>query len=63
MTVTKNDPESIHAVNLTTAPATNIPAESADSRAQWGSNAADMAYILFQDPVMVAFHAADMIEP
>jgi hypothetical protein len=57
------DPESIHAVDLATVPTTNIPGGSVDSRAQWGSNAADMAYILFQDPVMVAFHAADMIEP
>jgi hypothetical protein len=27
----------------------------------WGRNAADMAYILYQVPVMVAFHAADML--
>jgi hypothetical protein len=56
------DPEALHAVDLGTAPATDIPAGSADSRVQWGSNAADMAYILLQNPVMVAFHAADMLE-
>lgn len=56
------DPDSLHAVDLDVAPATDIPSGSADSRVQWGSNAADMAYILFQNPVMVAFHAADMLE-
>jgi hypothetical protein len=56
------DPETIDAVDLAAAPPTNIPAGSADSRAHWGSNSAEMAYILFQDPVMVAFHAADMLE-
>ncbi|HEY3578956.1 MAG TPA: hypothetical protein VGK82_00360 [Pyrinomonadaceae bacterium] len=28
----------------------------------WGSNAAQMAYILFQTPVMVAVHASEMLE-
>jgi hypothetical protein len=56
------DPESIDAVDLAVAPATNIPAGSPDSAITWGSNAAEMAYILFQNPVMVAFHAADMLE-
>jgi hypothetical protein len=32
-----------------------------DNQFQWGRNAADMAYILYQVPVMVAFHAADML--
>jgi hypothetical protein len=32
-----------------------------DNRFKWGRNAADMAYILYQVPVMVAFHAADML--
>lgn len=32
-----------------------------DSQFEWGRNAADMAYILYQVPVMVAFHAADML--
>lgn len=36
--------------------------ESTDFQFQWGRNAADMAYILYQVPVMVAFHAADMLE-
>jgi hypothetical protein len=33
-----------------------------DSRVLWGANAADMAYILYQDPVMVAIHADNMLE-
>jgi hypothetical protein len=32
-----------------------------DNLFAWGRNAADMAYILYQVPVMVAFHAADML--
>jgi hypothetical protein len=33
-----------------------------DNQFQWGQSAADMAYILYQVPVMVAFHADDMLE-
>jgi hypothetical protein len=32
-----------------------------DNQFVWGRNAADMAYIFYQVPVMVAFHAADML--
>jgi hypothetical protein len=44
----------------------NVPNDSAitaqpDSQFKWGRNGADMAYILYQVPVMVAFHAADML--
>jgi hypothetical protein len=44
----------------------NVPNDSAitaqpDSQFRWGRNGADMAYILYQVPVMVAFHAADML--
>ena len=28
----------------------------------WGADAAGMAYVLYQVPAMVAFHAADMLE-
>jgi hypothetical protein len=35
---------------------------SPDDQFVWGRNAADMAYILYQVPIMVAFHAADMLE-
>jgi hypothetical protein len=40
---------------------TNIT-EAPDSGVDWGANAADMAYVLYQVPVMVAVHAADMLE-
>jgi hypothetical protein len=33
-----------------------------DHPGKWGSNAAEMAYILFQKPVMVAVHADEMLE-
>jgi hypothetical protein len=43
----------------------HVPDDSAittpDSQFEWGRNGADMAYILYQVPVMVAFHAADML--
>jgi hypothetical protein len=44
----------------------HVPNDSAitarpDSQFEWGRNGADMAYILYQVPVMVAFHAADML--
>ncbi len=38
-----------------------ITASVGDSEAVWGDNSADMAYILYQKPVMIAIHANDMI--
>ncbi len=35
--------------------------DSPDKQFVWRRNSADMAYILYQVPVMVAFHAADML--
>ncbi|MCZ6820655.1 MAG: hypothetical protein O7G31_14380 [Calditrichaeota bacterium] len=41
----------------------NIPTTPADSdNVDWGENAADQAYILYRVPVMVAFHAVDMLK-
>lgn len=37
------------------------PPDLPDKQFFWGRNSADMAYILYQVPVMVAFHAADML--
>jgi len=56
------DPATLEAVDLASPPESNIPAGSPDQAAVWGSNGAAMAYILLQDPVMVAFHAADMLD-
>ncbi|HEX2062617.1 MAG TPA: hypothetical protein VHK90_17890 [Thermoanaerobaculia bacterium] len=35
---------------------------SAAQQQQWGRNSADMAFILFQKPVMIAVHAKEMLE-
>ncbi|WP_406081191.1 hypothetical protein [Micromonospora sp. NBC_00858] len=54
------DPAQIGLIDLTTVPTTNITTV-ADDAIQWGVNAADMAYILYQVPVMVAVHAERML--
>ena len=46
---------------MSATPATSITA-GPDLNIHWGSNAADMAYILYQVPVMVAVHADDLLE-
>jgi hypothetical protein len=38
------------------------PAGVDPAGAQWGSNAADMAYILYQEPVMIAVHGRNMLK-
>lgn len=43
------------------APVLDPAAAQTDRQFVWGRNSADMAYILYQVPVMVAFHAADML--
>jgi hypothetical protein len=52
--------ETLGPVDLTLPVATDTM-QAPDSLLAWGRNAADMAYILYQVPVMVAFHAADML--
>lgn len=54
--------DDIHTIDLDFAPPAAFPDSYPDHGIGWGANAADMAYILYQDPVMVAFHAADMLE-
>lgn len=55
------NPDELPYIDLNAAPALqNVT--SADSHIRWASNAADMAYILYQDPVMVAVHADNMLE-
>ena len=57
------DIEKIHRIDINIVPTTDIAASNTDDhRINWGANAADMAYILYQDPVMVAFHAGDMLD-
>lgn len=55
------DPEILALIDLDDAPPTNIT-EGPDKDIEWGANAADLAYILYQVPVMVAVHADDMLE-
>lgn len=44
-------------------PAPSLPRPGPDIGAHaWGRNAAEMAYILFQTPAMVAVHASEMLE-
>jgi hypothetical protein len=38
------------------------PAGADSAGVQWGSNAADMAYIFYQDPVMIAVHGRNMLK-
>jgi hypothetical protein len=54
------DPNAIELIKLSPPPATAI-ATQPDSAVHWGANAADMAYILYQVPVMVAVHAERML--
>jgi hypothetical protein len=59
-------PEGTKFITAGTAPSLNPedPATEPDpaNRIRWGSDAASMAYILFQKPVMVAIHANQMLE-
>lgn len=55
------DPATLHSIDVDASLVTNITDEP-DRSVHWGSNAADMGYILYQVPAMVAFHAADMLE-
>jgi hypothetical protein len=38
------------------------PAGADPAGVQWGGNAADMAYILYQEPVMIAVHGRNMLK-
>ena len=55
------DPAAIKWIDMSATPTTNITA-GPDVHIEWGSNAADVAYILYQVPVMVAVHADDLLE-
>jgi hypothetical protein len=55
---------SIKVINVddTTHPFVSQPPGTGDGGAKWGSHAADMAFILYQKPVLVAIHARDMLK-
>ncbi len=47
-------------INVTGRPQTNPSSDNSPDR--WGVNSAEMAYILYQKPVMVAVHAKEMLD-
>jgi hypothetical protein len=57
------DPAAIPYIDLRpeTMPSKTTPASRDEPGIRWGSNAADLAYILFQPPAMVAIHALNML--
>ena len=55
------DPAEIPFINIIQAQIPTVTGNGPDKNIKWGSNAADMAYILFQVPVMVAIHADNML--
>jgi hypothetical protein len=55
------DPNSIPLIDLRPEKIPAVTGDPPDRDVRWGSNAADMAYILFQVPVMVAIHADNML--
>lgn len=55
-------PEGQEFVDVTVPPQSFTPAGPGESLAQWGSDSARMASILFQSPVMIAVHAKELLE-
>ncbi|MFN8308819.1 MAG: hypothetical protein U0T73_02550 [Chitinophagales bacterium] len=51
-----------HLTNTAPLDATTAPNAAVAGTVQWGRNAADMATILYQKPVMVAIHARTMLQ-
>jgi len=55
-------PEGQAFIDTTVQPQNFVPAGTGEGLAQWGSDSARMANILFQAPVMIAVHAKEMLE-
>jgi hypothetical protein len=55
------NPDEIPFIKLNPAEIPAVSGDSPDKNIKWASNAADMAYILYQVPVMVAIHADNML--
>jgi len=49
-------------VDTTVPPQSFIPTGAGESVSQWGTDSARMASILYQNPVMIAVHATEMLE-
>ena len=56
------NPVEIPFISIVQAHIPTVTGIGPDKNIKWGSNAADMAYILFQVPVMVAIHADKMLK-
>lgn len=56
------DPDTIKIIDLDSDFQPEISIEAPENNIKWASNSADMAYILYQAPVMVALHADDMLD-
>jgi hypothetical protein len=56
------DPDEIPLIKLNPEKIPAVTGAPPDRDIRWGFNAADMAYILFQVPVMVAIHAESMLK-
>jgi hypothetical protein len=48
-------------IDVAAPPRANVPAANNPEGARWGANSADMAFILYQDPVLIAVHASQML--
>jgi hypothetical protein len=57
----KNLGEKVSVIDLDKPFASNPPG-SDKGGAAWGGHSADMAFILYQKPVMIAIHARDMLK-
>jgi hypothetical protein len=57
-----NDVALIDATTLATQPGSSDPPNANPNGVNWNSNAADLAYILYQKPVLVAVHAREMLK-
>jgi hypothetical protein len=55
-------PETMSFVSIAQPPTGISPAGAGESAAQWGSDSARMASILYQRPVMILVHAREMLE-
>ncbi len=50
-------------ISTTTSPQPSFTGHlTSAERSQWGSHSADMAFVLYQEPVMIAVHAKEMLE-
>lgn len=56
------NPDEIPFININVDSIPTVNSQGPDKNIKWGSNAADMAYVLYQVPVMVAVHADNMLE-